>query len=209
MHTFIHSLYIKYMYVGKYEISSRVYAKNLLFYSFVWKLCDQGSITNPWWHSVNWFLLGDQIYIWVVQWLLSCELFLLGDHIYIWVIQWLLSCELFLLGDQIYIWVVQWLLSRELFLCFRKFHSLQYSGSFSNFDFIPAVAVASGSSIFIYKNMRPYFKFTLPSLEVDEREDDIWKQVQQVVNWSLDWPLTYLHNKSEQLYQQSLFGMYP
>ena len=30
----------------------------------------------------------------------------------------------------------------------------------------PAVAVASGSFIYIYKNLRPYFKFTLPSLHV-------------------------------------------
>jgi Bardet-Biedl syndrome 1 protein len=30
----------------------------------------------------------------------------------------------------------------------------------------PAVAVASGSFIYMYKNLRPYFKFTLPFLEV-------------------------------------------
>ena len=30
----------------------------------------------------------------------------------------------------------------------------------------PAVAVASGSFIYIFKNLRPYFKFTLPSLQV-------------------------------------------
>ncbi len=30
----------------------------------------------------------------------------------------------------------------------------------------PAVAVASGSFVYVYKNLRPYFKFTLPSLEV-------------------------------------------
>ena len=31
---------------------------------------------------------------------------------------------------------------------------------------VTAVAVASGSFIYIFKNMRPYFKFSLPSLEV-------------------------------------------
>ena len=31
---------------------------------------------------------------------------------------------------------------------------------------IPAVAVASGPHIYIYKNMRPYFKFTLPTLGI-------------------------------------------
>ncbi len=30
----------------------------------------------------------------------------------------------------------------------------------------PAVAVASGSYIYMYKNLRPYFKFTLPDLKV-------------------------------------------
>lgn len=30
----------------------------------------------------------------------------------------------------------------------------------------PAVAIASGSNIFIYKTIKPYFKFMLPLLEV-------------------------------------------
>jgi len=32
----------------------------------------------------------------------------------------------------------------------------------------PAVAVASGSFVYIYKNLRPYFKFTLPNMEVSQ-----------------------------------------
>ena len=39
---------------------------------------------------------------------------------------------------------------------------------------IPAVAVASGSHIYIYKNMRPYFKFTLPTLEIHSTEKELW-----------------------------------
>lgn len=35
---------------------------------------------------------------------------------------------------------------------------------------IPAVAVASGPCIYVYKNLRPYFKFTLPGLEVNTLE---------------------------------------
>ena len=31
---------------------------------------------------------------------------------------------------------------------------------------IPAIAVASAAHIYIYKNLRPYFKFTLPTLEI-------------------------------------------
>ncbi|XP_048475599.1 Bardet-Biedl syndrome 1 protein [Rhincodon typus] len=43
----------------------------------------------------------------------------------------------------------------------------------------PAVAVASGPYIYIYKNLRPYFKFTLPPLEVNPLEQDIWHQVKE------------------------------
>ncbi len=39
---------------------------------------------------------------------------------------------------------------------------------------MPAVAVASGSHIYIYKNMRPYFKFTLPTLDILPQEKDLW-----------------------------------
>ncbi|GLH14205.1 Bardet-Biedl syndrome 1 protein [Gryllus bimaculatus] len=42
---------------------------------------------------------------------------------------------------------------------------------------IPAVAVASGPNIYIYKNMRPYFKFSLPTLEVNALERDLWLQM--------------------------------
>ncbi|KAF5908920.1 Bardet-Biedl syndrome 1 protein, partial [Clarias magur] len=40
----------------------------------------------------------------------------------------------------------------------------------------PAIAVASGPFIYIYKNLRPYFKFTLPTLEVNPLEQDVWNQ---------------------------------
>lgn len=39
---------------------------------------------------------------------------------------------------------------------------------------LPVVAIASGTSIFIYRNLRPYFKFTLPKLPVLKAEEDIW-----------------------------------
>ena len=50
---------------------------------------------------------------------------------------------------------------------------------------IPAVAVASGSHIYIYKNMRPYFKFTLPTLEIHQREKDLWARANDVELGSL------------------------
>lgn len=41
---------------------------------------------------------------------------------------------------------------------------------------IPAVALAAGPSIYVYKNTRPYFKFTLPSLPINQLEQDLWDQ---------------------------------
>lgn len=35
---------------------------------------------------------------------------------------------------------------------------------------VPALAVASGPCVYVYKNLRPYFKFTLPGLELDPLE---------------------------------------
>ncbi|CAF0884301.1 unnamed protein product [Brachionus calyciflorus] len=39
---------------------------------------------------------------------------------------------------------------------------------------VPAIGVASGSSIFVYKNLRPSFQFTLPQVDVSGVEKDIW-----------------------------------
>ncbi|KAJ8348309.1 hypothetical protein SKAU_G00268980 [Synaphobranchus kaupii] len=43
----------------------------------------------------------------------------------------------------------------------------------------PAIAVASGPFIYVYKNLRPYFKFTLPSLEVNPLEQEVWSQAKE------------------------------
>ncbi|XP_069501037.1 BBSome complex member BBS1 [Ambystoma mexicanum] len=43
----------------------------------------------------------------------------------------------------------------------------------------PAIAVASGPYVFIYKNLRPYFKFTLPAMEVNPLEQDVWSQAKE------------------------------
>ncbi|XP_058868098.1 Bardet-Biedl syndrome 1 protein homolog [Acipenser ruthenus] len=43
----------------------------------------------------------------------------------------------------------------------------------------PAVAVASGPFIYVYKNLRPYFKFTLPPLEVNSLELEVWSQAKE------------------------------
>jgi Bardet-Biedl syndrome 1 protein len=39
--------------------------------------------------------------------------------------------------------------------------------------------VASGPYIYVYKNLRPYFKFTLPSLPINQLEQDLWNQVRE------------------------------
>ena len=36
--------------------------------------------------------------------------------------------------------------------------------------------MASGPYIYVYKNMKPYFKFTLPLLPVVEAEETIWQK---------------------------------
>eukprot|EP00736_Rhodelphis_marinus_P010114 Rmarinus@m.24802 len=41
----------------------------------------------------------------------------------------------------------------------------------------PLVAVASGPHVFIYRNLRPYYKFTLPPLEADAREKAVWEEL--------------------------------
>lgn len=38
----------------------------------------------------------------------------------------------------------------------------------------PSLAVASGPYVFIYRNLRPYFKFTLPEVEIDAAERAAW-----------------------------------
>ncbi|KAM4721564.1 BBSome complex member BBS1 [Rhinophrynus dorsalis] len=43
----------------------------------------------------------------------------------------------------------------------------------------PAVAVASGPFIYVYKNLRPYFKFTLPAMEVNPLEKEVWDQAKE------------------------------
>lgn len=46
---------------------------------------------------------------------------------------------------------------------------------------IPAIALASGSGLYIYKNMKPYYRFSLPDLEVSPLEMDLWIQVILVI----------------------------
>lgn len=38
----------------------------------------------------------------------------------------------------------------------------------------PVIAVAAGAHIFIYKHLKPFFKFTLPNPHVELQEQEIW-----------------------------------
>ncbi|XP_029142060.1 Bardet-Biedl syndrome 1 protein [Protobothrops mucrosquamatus] len=44
---------------------------------------------------------------------------------------------------------------------------------------MPALAVASGPYIYVYKNLRPYFKFTLPPMEPNAMEKVVWDQAKE------------------------------
>jgi len=44
---------------------------------------------------------------------------------------------------------------------------------------IPTLAVASGHQVFIYRYMRPYLKFTIPMIEIDAVEQEVWQDMQK------------------------------
>lgn len=44
----------------------------------------------------------------------------------------------------------------------------------------PALALASGPCVYIFKNLRPYFKFSLPQLPPNPLEQDLWNQAKEV-----------------------------
>lgn len=44
----------------------------------------------------------------------------------------------------------------------------------------PALAVAAGPFVFVYRNLRPYFKYTVPQVEIDPVERDIWDNLESM-----------------------------
>jgi Bardet-Biedl syndrome 1 protein len=42
-----------------------------------------------------------------------------------------------------------------------------------------ALAVASGSAVFLFKSLRPYYKFVLPQLEIAQVEKDVWLKARE------------------------------
>lgn len=49
----------------------------------------------------------------------------------------------------------------------------------SNEPRIPAIGVASGTFLYIYKNLKPFYKFSLPSLEINAAELEAWEKMVQ------------------------------
>uniref|UniRef100_A0A8C2RDT3 Bardet-Biedl syndrome 1 N-terminal domain-containing protein n=1 Tax=Capra hircus TaxID=9925 RepID=A0A8C2RDT3_CAPHI len=44
----------------------------------------------------------------------------------------------------------------------------------------PALAIASGPCVYVYKNLKPYFKFSLPLLPTNPLEQDLWNQAKEM-----------------------------
>lgn len=42
-----------------------------------------------------------------------------------------------------------------------------------------ALAVASGSAVFVFKSLRPYYKFVLPQVEIAQVEKDVWLKTRE------------------------------
>lgn len=47
----------------------------------------------------------------------------------------------------------------------------------SNEPRTPAIGVGSGSFLYIYKNLKPFYKFSLPSLQVNQMENEVWQKI--------------------------------
>eukprot|EP01138_Halocafeteria_seosinensis_P003313 gb/GECG01003389.1/.p1 GENE.gb/GECG01003389.1/~~gb/GECG01003389.1/.p1 ORF type:complete len:595 (+),score=50.27 gb/GECG01003389.1/:1-1785(+) len=61
---------------------------------------------------------------------------------------------------------------------------------------LPCIAVASGPYVFIYKNLRPYFKFKIPQEELDERERALWDNARSLAATDLKARLQELHTET-------------
>jgi len=44
------------------------------------------------------------------------------------------------------------------------------------------LAVASGSAVFLFKSLRPYYKFVLPQMEIAQVEKDVWLKAREVID---------------------------
>lgn len=65
----------------------------------------------------------------------------------------------------------------------------------------PAIAACSGPFIYVYKNLRPYYKFSMPTLEINATEQELWAQVKdgKINSFTLRESLQGLKNEGVQL----------
>lgn len=42
---------------------------------------------------------------------------------------------------------------------------------------VPVIAVSIDSSVLLYRNMKPYYKYTMSSMPIEPLEIEVWKQV--------------------------------
>jgi Bardet-Biedl syndrome 1 protein len=41
----------------------------------------------------------------------------------------------------------------------------------------PIIAVASGSVVFLHRDLRPFVKFTIPPIPIDQAEAEVWQEL--------------------------------
>eukprot|EP00397_Hematodinium_sp_SG-2012_P023204 GEMP01024096.1.p1 GENE.GEMP01024096.1~~GEMP01024096.1.p1 ORF type:complete len:593 (+),score=123.82 GEMP01024096.1:73-1851(+) len=51
---------------------------------------------------------------------------------------------------------------------------------------LPSLAVASGNQVFIYRHLKPYLKFTLPSITINRVEQGVWNELLSKENTDMD-----------------------
>jgi Bardet-Biedl syndrome 1 protein len=68
------------------------------------------------------------------------------------------------------------LLEQPVSLCVF-YTSLDGGGGDSGAPRTPAIGIAGGAFVFIYRHLRPYFKFTLPPIALDAQDESIWVEM--------------------------------
>jgi len=69
---------------------------------------------------------------------------------------------------------------------------------------VPAVAVAAGPYVYVYCSLRPFVRFTTPSLDVDAKEKDVWQQAAANDSVTTRALLRALHDDGARLSPRSL-----
>ncbi|VDN18150.1 unnamed protein product [Gongylonema pulchrum] len=74
----------------------------------------------------------------------------------------------------------------------------------------PSIAVACGASILIYKNLKPFYKFTPPSLEINPVEAEAWHHLEagHIDTTQLHAVLLKLLHEVQDTYSQTTLGLY-